>query len=336
MEPIKCAFVGLGRFAVNKCVQIANDDRIEIVAGVELSSCAVARFRGCIGNLCFPVFRSIKELLTSTTPDIILITTTANSHIDLAKSVIEEDPSIPILIEKPISNNLASADELLTICKDQLNVRIGIDYPRRASELYRRLKLYLHAAHAGSLKSIEITCSGTVGMNGSHMFDLACMFVDSEFDYLIGDLRYDGCRQLRGSEYKDLFGNVFVKFKNGCGLKLNLGIFKETEQKIKFIFEKGFFSITNRESLIETSLSIKNTELETIKILSKQKQSYEDWFFTVYSIINDDKSCYCTIPDSLRSMELVLASFIAYKKGKKSTVKFPLDEYMRNDVLPIA
>lgn len=335
-DPIKCAFVGLGRFAINKYITIANDSRVSVVGGVDLSASSVARFRRHVGNLSIPVFRSVKNLLANTNPDIILITSTAPSHVFLAKQVILENSSIPILIEKPISNILSDADDLVKLSEKYNNIRVGVDYPRRASKIYRTLKSYSNSGIPGTLKSIQIRWNGTIGMNGSHMFDLACMIVSSEIKFLKGDLCYEESRQIRGSKYKDLYGKIIVNFKNGCNLYLDLNKIPKSEQIINLIFDKGCISVKNNESFIETSIPIGKSKIDKIKFLPKKMQAYEDWISTMYSLISNDKSSYCSLSDSLLSMELVLASFIAHSKGKNSLVNIPIEPNMRNTYLPIA
>lgn len=119
MNKIRCAVIGvgyLGRFHAQKYQSLPNADLIA-VCDVNAEVCqAVAQ--ECAVDFCF----DFKELFGRV--DAVSIAATSNKHFEIAKACL--DQGIHVLIEKPITETIAQAKELVTLAKQhQIKLQVG-------------------------------------------------------------------------------------------------------------------------------------------------------------------------------------------------------------------
>jgi len=144
-----------------------------------------------------PVFKNCKELLNKNKPDAVIVATPTQLHkihtINFLKS------KIPVLLEKPISDNLASAEKIIDSSKTY-KTPLLIGYHRRHNSIVTKVKQEIESGKLGKVVSANIMCwlykhkeyfnekwrikkgGGPLGINLVHDIDLIC--------YLLGSIKF--------------------------------------------------------------------------------------------------------------------------------------------------
>lgn len=119
MNPIRCAVIGvgyLGRFHAQKIQQLS-DATLVAVCDLNAGTCdAAAKEFGV------PAYRDYRELFAQV--DAVSIAATTSAHFEIAKNCLEA--GLHVLIEKPITETVAEANELVKIAKENhLKLQVG-------------------------------------------------------------------------------------------------------------------------------------------------------------------------------------------------------------------
>ena len=173
MQKNKIAFIGLGKFAVNQIKNISGSKNWSIVGCVENSVSSVHRFNKLFSDLRIPIYNTFNKLSSNCEFDLIIISTTAPSHISLAKEIIKSDWNGGILIQKPISNSISDALTIKNV--DEYKNIVLVDHGRRYSNFYNEIRKISESEKLGKLINMDVNWSGSISMNGSHFIDLALM-----------------------------------------------------------------------------------------------------------------------------------------------------------------
>lgn len=155
---------------------------LEIVGGYDL--------RPGAGELAFPVFSSLQEMLASAAPDLLIVATPPDSHLELAR--IGLGAGVHVFCEKPLAESLAEVRELETLAsRARRQVFVNSEFPwmpihSAAKEAiggpdFGRL---LFASLHQTFLVTEDTERGWRGLDmrrtfkefGTHVLDLACYF----------------------------------------------------------------------------------------------------------------------------------------------------------------
>lgn len=160
MEPLKIALIGCGKVAVKHLQAIRDNKRAaQLCALVDNRLEAARDLLDTTGFLNpaegeIPIFPNIDLLLAAQTPDIVAITTPSGTHADLAKAAILAKAHV--LVEKPMTLDLDSADELLQLAARQ-RVKIAVGHIYRFFPLVQALAEDLHSGRFGRLLSGNVT-----------------------------------------------------------------------------------------------------------------------------------------------------------------------------------
>lgn len=207
---------------------------------------------------------SIKSLANVTDIDIVSICTPDFCHLQSVKEALKLNPKI-ILLEKPLSNNVEEAQEILKISK---NVPILVNYSRRFIKDFQDLAKRIGTNEFGGFN----TGSGYYGKgfihNGSHMLDL--------LNILFGEIeKIKVVDEFVDFTEDDLTKSAVVDFKNkgrffmqGCNCN-NFTIFE-----LDLIFEKARIRILNCGSYIEI-YKIEESEQHKGYLMPKLSESYK-------------------------------------------------------------
>ena len=151
--------------------------RTELVAGSSRSDKNRSLFQKKRGDK--PVYDDYREMLEEEKPDIVSIATPATSHaeitIEAAKLGVKG-----IYCEKAMAVSLLECEQMIQACKNA-GTTLMINHQRRWDNRYIELMRFIDAGNIGSLQSIQISLGRSrLCRSGTHMFDLALMFVDDE------------------------------------------------------------------------------------------------------------------------------------------------------------
>ena len=144
-----------------------------------------------------PVFENIQEILTKSKPDAVIIATP--NYLHKRQSIKFLKSKIPVLLEKPISDNIQSAKKIINSSKKN-NTPVLIGYHRRHNSIVSKTKKNILSGKLGRIVSANVFCwlykhkdyykekwrikkgGGPLGINLVHDIDLVC--------YLLGSVKY--------------------------------------------------------------------------------------------------------------------------------------------------
>ena len=151
-RPTIClAIVGLG------LVGRRHAEAIDIAEGIDL--CAVVdpddSARDAAAARSVPCFGNLEEMIAAKKPDgIILSTPTALHAADGMKCI---DAGIPVLIEKPITDDLCAAEALVEH-SEACGVPVMVGHHRRFNPIIQSAKAALVEGRIGDIRAVEIKC----------------------------------------------------------------------------------------------------------------------------------------------------------------------------------
>jgi predicted dehydrogenase len=142
---LKVAIVGCGRIADSHASQIQRIPGSEIVGVCDreplMARQLYERFR--VGKH----FSDLAELLSETKPDVVHITTSPESHFEIARTCLEWGSHV--YVEKPFTVNEEDARKLIALAnKNKLKITAGHD--DQFSHAARRMRTLVHSGYLGS------------------------------------------------------------------------------------------------------------------------------------------------------------------------------------------
>lgn len=116
-----------------------------------------------------------REMLERERLDIVSICTLSNSHLEIAWAAVEAGVR-GIFCEKPISESLSAADEMIRFCAEH-EVTLIIGHQRRFDAMHQRLAAFVRDGGLGHVQ--QATCYYTAGIanTGTHLFDLLRLYL---------------------------------------------------------------------------------------------------------------------------------------------------------------
>ena len=267
-------------------------------------------------------FTNIKDALDEGA-DAAIIASPANLHIEHSIEVLKA--KIPVLIEKPISDNLKNCSELKQIMKSN-NCLVTVGYVLRHSKILNKFKKIINESHIGERLYTEIKCgsylpewrkdidyresvSANSSLGGGVLLELS-----HEINYanwLFGpfkniksisinsehlDINVEDIAKIIAVNNKNLLVSIHLDFCSGSN-----------ERFCKLYGTLGFINLDFNNHLITIK---KNDSKETIKI--EVDENYNDMYVNQ---INDFLNCIennsnpiVTIDDALDTLKLISES----------------------------
>ncbi len=249
---IKVGIVGVGQFGQNHARILKNSDFCEFMGLYDINK---KRAQEISERLGAKAYTSYDELVRDVDAMVIVVTTI--SHYELAKKALEND--VHVFIEKPITEKLSQAEELIELAKER-KLLIQVGHIERFNPVI--------TAIAGEIKSplfIECHRIGTFSARGSdvpvvlelmiHDIDLVLAFIGSK----LTEIRASGASVATKSI--DI-ANARLEFENGAVANVvSSRISMKKERKFRFFQKDAYFSIDFNE--------------KKVKIIKKSKKLYK-------------------------------------------------------------
>jgi predicted dehydrogenase len=155
-----------------------------------------------------------REMLREESFDILSVVTNGPSHAEI--TIRAEEVGIPrVLCEKPMATSVKDAKRMIEAAQTN-GTRLAINYSRRWSHDYRRLKELIREGTIGDLCQFYCVCGGgLLACNGSHFFDLMRFLSDSQAVSALAYVDKKGTPNPRGKEFSDPGAFGIVRFENG-------------------------------------------------------------------------------------------------------------------------
>ena len=178
-----------------------------------------------------PLYKNIKILLAKNKPDAVIIATPNVLHENDTVQFLKA--KIPVLLEKPISDNIKSAKKIINSARSN-KTSLVIGYHRRHNSIINKVKRIIQSKKLGKIVSANILCwlykhkkyfnekwrvsegGGPLGINLVHDIDIIC--------YLLGPVKYVQAfksNNIRKYKVEDT-ASVNLFFKSGTLCTLNV------------------------------------------------------------------------------------------------------------------
>lgn len=144
-------------------------ERADLVAVCDVDADLV---RACGGRWgCNKTYTDPMEMMANESLDLVSICTPDGTHFDIAMTVLKGAHLKGMLIEKPLSHDAASAKILIQMAADS-GVKLAVNYSRRFSENFVKLRKFIGAGGIGSIQVVHGLYTKGLKHNGSHWVDL--------------------------------------------------------------------------------------------------------------------------------------------------------------------
>ena len=224
---VKIAVVGIGLMGTQhlKAIELSQRALLHSIIDINKNSYLYAR------KYKVPFYTSSSAILKDNKPDAVIIATPNQFHEKYTSAFLRA--KIPVLLEKPISNNIISAKKIINNSKKN-KTHLLIGYHRRNNSIVTSLKKKIDSGQLGKIISVNIMCwlykhknyfkekwrtkkgGGPLGINLVHDIDLIC--------YLLGpvnSVQAQTSNSVRKYKVEDT-AIVNLVFKSGALCTLNV------------------------------------------------------------------------------------------------------------------
>ena len=226
-KKVKISVIGIGLMGLQhiKAIQRSKNASLHSIVEIKKTGNELAK------KFKVPLYKNTKILLESDKPDAVVVATPNVLHeMDTVQFL---NSKIPVLLEKPISDNIKSAKKIISSAnKNKTSLLIG--YHRRHNSIVNYVKKIIEAKKLGKIVSTNILCwlykhkhyfnekwrisdgGGPLGINLVHDIDMIC--------YLLGPVKYvQAFKSNRIRKYKvEDTASVNLFFKSGALCTLNI------------------------------------------------------------------------------------------------------------------
>ena len=146
----KVAVVGLGNAArAMHLPALASLEAVELVGGCDLDG-ALRETAG--RDFGLRTFADLDELLTTTTPEVVVVATPPAAHVPVCVAALEAGAHV--LCEKPLAPSLAEADTILAAAERSAG-RLALNHEFRSMPIFRAMRDKIGASGVGSLVTAQ-------------------------------------------------------------------------------------------------------------------------------------------------------------------------------------
>ena len=193
MKKINISIVGTGLMGLQHIKAISKSKKANLHSIVDISDNA----KKLSNEYKIPLYSDVSSLLKSKQLDAVIVATPNQLHEKHTISFLKK--KIPVLLEKPISDNIKSAKKIIISSKKN-KTPLLIGYHRRHNAIVSKVKTIIRSGKLGNIVSANVLCwlykhkeyfkeswrtsrgGGPLGINLVHDIDMIC--------YLLGSIRH--------------------------------------------------------------------------------------------------------------------------------------------------
>ena len=227
IKKINISIVGTGLMGLQHIKAISKSKKAKLHSIVDISKNAKTLSK----KYNVPLYLNVKELLKSKNLDAVVVATPNQLHKSHTLFFLKH--KIPVLLEKPISENLKSAKKIIDSSKKN-KTPLLIGYHRRHNSIVSKVKDIINSGKLGNIVSVNVLCwfykhkeyykekwriskgGGPLGINLVHDIDMIC--------YLLGPIQFvqaTTTNKTRKFKVEDT-ATVSLIFKSGALCTLNI------------------------------------------------------------------------------------------------------------------
>ena len=129
-------------------------------------------------------YSDYKKMFQESNLDCVSICTLSDSHLEIVDEAARHNVK-GIFLEKPISDSLKNAKQIIEIC-ERNNIKLQIDFQRRFDPFYHSIKNIVSNSNFGKIQHCSVYYGAGIANTGSHFIDLARYFF-GEINYVEGN-----------------------------------------------------------------------------------------------------------------------------------------------------
>ena len=193
MKKINISIIGTGLMGLQHIKAISKSKKANLHSIVDISDNA----KKLSNKYKIPLYSDVSSLLKSNQLDAVIVATPNQLHEKHTISFLKK--KIPVLLEKPISDNIKSAKKIIISSKKN-KTPLLIGYHRRHNAIVSKVKTIIRSGKLGNIVSANVLCwlykhkeyfkeswrtsrgGGPLGINLVHDIDMIC--------YLLGSIRH--------------------------------------------------------------------------------------------------------------------------------------------------
>ena len=150
-KKIKISVVGIGLMGLQHIKAIQKSKFATLHSIVEIKKNGIELSK----KLNVPLYKNIKILLAKNKPDAVIIATPNVLHENDTVQFLKA--KIPVLLEKPISDNIKSAKKIINSARSN-KTSLVIGYHRRHNSIINKVKMIIQSKKLGKIVSANILC----------------------------------------------------------------------------------------------------------------------------------------------------------------------------------
>ena len=325
----KIALIGTGRMGK---IHMRVLYRLGVLVGV--SDINKESLEGISQNIPgIPYFTDYKEMINTVNPDGVIIAAPTKLHYTIAKDLIENFSLAGILVEKPVCNTLAEAEDLVKLVKSS-KTKITVGHIEVFNPVVSKMLELFNQGVLGDLRTLIFQRRGAVsdgridsigdvfGDIGIHDFDIASRFLHGEFQLRAISLTHNSSNIFNSSTVTLHNSDVMCTFhlsREFAGKKRQIEIEGTKATMLVDLLDQY---ITIRQLGIAKgdtkSISIPYGSGETIKVYGEPILE-EIWQF-IDTMSNEETKPLVGILDGLKGLKMIEYSRKSSLEGSTETI----------------
>ena len=312
---VKISIIGLGNIGflfekdknriINKeysySYAISKSQKLSLVSASEKIQHKINMFKKKYPNT--KIYQSVIKMLNNTSPDIVVIATPPEIHLQNFRDISKSKKKPYIICEKPISNNFNNAEKIYKIIK-QNKLKCSINFSRRYLKSYRKIKNDIKKI--GNILSVDAHFTGSVLNIGSHIID-AVKFLINEKKISVENI----CYKYKSSKEENFqYTNLRIRNFNFHLKRVYSKNFLDFEIVIRGA--KGLIKILNNGKQYENYNILKSSKAKNYydfkinkKILFKKESAMSNMLFEEMKNFQLNKSSVSNFENALNNMKLI-------------------------------
>lgn len=247
MSEFTAAIIGTGGIARRHVGYYKESDRVEIVAGADISDERLGAF--CEQHEIEHRYADHQRMLDEVQPDFVSVCTWNPTHMQLSIDAMEAGAKA-VLSEKPMSDDLGGPMDAVAKA-EETGCYFVIGHQTRFSAGHNAVKKLIAHGAIGGPAHVRV-CSGGGLLNiGSHLVDnMRWILGDPDWEFVIGWIQRETNRFERGS-YAEEKTHALIRFAGGHEMTLTLDMEDGVKNQLhQFTGPDGVISFTREEAVL--------------------------------------------------------------------------------------
>lgn len=159
--------IGLGQRARAHLTVLQQLDEIENIGGFDINAASCNH----LATEEIIIYPDLIEGIHSIKPDLVVIATPPDTHLQLVKEILVCHTPRWLLVEKPLTLDLTEAEELIQ-CIDKVGCRLIVGHQLPYTPEFSALLKWHRDGLLGDIQHIHASCFGSLYDQGSHLIDV--------------------------------------------------------------------------------------------------------------------------------------------------------------------